>query len=208
MEYGYNHWGIAIAISIVFLWLTYKVFNPKNKTDWKSYGAFSAFIIALFAEMYGFPLTIYLLLSWFGNKIPELNLTHGGGHLWETLIGNQGDPHFSMFHIFSNILIVGGLFLIADAWKILYTAIQNNTLAVTGPYRYIRHPQYAGFIAIIVGFLLQWPTIPTLVITPFLVYRYIRLAQSEDNEMFSTFKTEYVLYKKKTPGFFPSLQRR
>lgn len=196
MDYGYNQWFIAIGISALFLWFTFSAFKPKNKTDWKSYGAFSAFVIALFAEMYGFPLTVYLLISWFGNKFPQLNLTHSSGHLWEILLGNKGDPHFSLFHIVSNVLIIGGLFLIADAWKILYNAAKKNSLAVEGPYRYIRHPQYAGFIAIIIGFLLQWPTIPTLLIAPFLIYRYIGLAKSEDQQMLSKFNTKYIQYKK------------
>ena len=206
MEYGYNQWFIAIGISLLFLWFTFQAFKPKNKTDWKSYGAFSAFIVALFAEMYGFPLSIYLLISWFGNKFPQLTLTHSGGHLLEILLGNKGDPHFSLFHIISNVFIIGGLFLIADAWKILYAAVQKNSLAVEGPYRYIRHPQYAGFIAIIIGFLLQWPTVPTLMLAPLLIYRYIRLTKSEELQMHKQFGTTYIQYKKETPGFFPSIK--
>ncbi|MEK7127246.1 MAG: isoprenylcysteine carboxylmethyltransferase family protein, partial [Patescibacteria group bacterium] len=146
MDYAYGNWVLVVVISGLFLWFCYDVFKPKNKIDWQSFGAFSAFIIALFAEMYGFPLTIYLLSSYFGNKFPQLNFGHNSGHLWEVLLGNQGDPHYSFLHILSYGLIIAGLVLIANGWKVLYEAVKQNKIATTGPYEYIRHPQYAGFL--------------------------------------------------------------
>ncbi len=171
MEYAYGNWLLVVGISTVFLLFLFDAFKPKTPTDWRTFGSLAAFVIALFAEMYGFPLTIYLATSWFGSNLPQLNFDHSSGHLWEVLLGNTGNPHMSVLHLVSNVAIVGGAILIATAWKVLYRATKKKALATTGPYRYIRHPQYAGFILIIVGFLLQWPTIITLLMAPFLISR-------------------------------------
>ncbi len=204
MTYDYGNWLLVIGISAVFLLFLFDAFKPKTAMDWRTFGLFAAFIVALFAEMYGFPLTIYLLTAWFGTKLPQLNLTHNSGHLWETVLGNTGDPHMSPLHIISNVSLVGGVLLIGAAWNILYAAAKNRTLATTGPYRYIRHPQYIGFILIIIGFLLQWPTIPTLLMAPFLIWRYVRLAHEEERQI-STIYPSYKTYQSKTPAWTPSL---
>ncbi len=168
---------------------------------------FSAFIVSLFIEMYGFPLTIYLLTSWFGVKFLNIDFSHNAGHLLNTLLGLKGDPHFSPLHILSNILIVAGMIIISTAWDILYKAQKNKRLATVGIYEYVRHPQYTGFIAIIVGFLLQWPTLITLIMAPILIVRYIKLAKSEEGDMVQEYSDDYVNYKNKTPSFFPSLSK-
>ncbi len=205
MEYAYGNWFVAIALSGLFLWFAYGAFKPKTGVDWRSFGAFSAFIIALFTEMYGFPLTIYLLSSWVGNRFPQINFSHNSGHLWEVLLrsksfsslGNTGDPHFSILHILSYVLIIGGLILISTSWKILYQATKRQTIARTGPYKYIRHPQYVGFVVIILGFLMQWPTIPTLIMAPILIIMYIRLARKEEKDVSQKYP-QYKDYLKKT----------
>lgn len=203
MKYEYGNWFLVIIISGLFLWFAYNAFKPKTRVDWQSFGAFSAFIIALFAEMYGFPLTIYLILSWFGNRFPQINLSHNSGHLWEDLLGNTGDPHFSTLHILSSILIIGGLILLSNSWKILYRATKQHAIARTGPYKYIRHPQYAGFVIIILGFLMQWPTLPTLTLAPILIVMYMRLARKEEREVLQKHPS-YKHYLKSTPAFIPS----
>ncbi|MCL4417103.1 MAG: isoprenylcysteine carboxylmethyltransferase family protein [Patescibacteria group bacterium] len=205
MEYAYGNWFIAIALSGLFLWFAYGAFKPKTGVDWRSFGAFSAFIIALFTEMYGFPLTIYLLSSLSGNRFPQINFSHNSGHLWEDLLGNTGDPHFSILHILSYALIIGGLILISASWNILYQATKNQTIARTGPYKYIRHPQYVGFIIIILGFLMQWPTLPTLIMAPILTFMYIRLARKEEKDVLQKYP-QYRHYLKNTPAFLPSIK--
>lgn len=205
MEYAYGNWFVAITLSVVFLVFAYQSFKPRTGVDWRSFGAFSAFIVALFTEMYGFPLTIYLLSSWLGNKFPRINFSHNSGHLWEDLMGNTGDPHFSILHILSYVLIIGGLILISTSWKILYQATKRQTIARTGPYKYIRHPQYAGFVVIILGFLMQWPTLPTLIMAPILTFMYIRLARKEEREVLQK-HPEYRHYLKSTPAFLPSIK--
>jgi protein-S-isoprenylcysteine O-methyltransferase Ste14 len=120
--------------------------------------------------MYGFPLTVYLLSGWLASRSPGIDLlSHDSGHLWETLSGWGGDPHLNPLHLLSNVLILAGLVLLGAAWNVLYEAQRAGRLATTGPYAYLRHPQYAGFILIMLGFLLQWPTLITLAMFPVLV---------------------------------------
>lgn len=206
MDYAYGDWFLVIMTSGLFVWFSYDAFKPKNKIDWRSFGAFTAFIIALFTEMYGFPLTIYLLSSFLGNKFPQLNFTHNSGHLWEVFLGDKGDPHFSFLHILSYGLIIFGFLLIGKSWKILYQSVKHGVIATKGPYKYVRHPQYLGFLIIIVGFLAQWPTLPTLIMAPTLLIMYLRLARKEEQITLQT-HPEYANYQKTTPSFIPSLKK-
>ena len=161
---AYGLWILVVINSLVFILFAFSFTHPKTRRDWRSFGAFSAFIVALFAEMYGFPLTIYLISGWLSSHYPGLDLYgHDSGHLWHTLLGLKGDPHFDVLHILSNILLFGGFILLSASWRVLYKAQQEHKLATAGPYAYVRHPQYVGFVLIMFGFLLQWPTIPTLV---------------------------------------------
>ena len=207
-SYGYGLWALVFIDSAVFILFAFSYFHPANRRDWKAMGAFSAFVVALFTEMYGFPLTIYLLTGWFGNRFGGLNLSHDGGHLWTDLIGWKGDPHFSPFHLASYVFIGGGFWLIAKAWRVLWAAARDHTLATTGPYEWVRHPQYAGFLAIMVGFLLQWPTLPTLVMFPVLVVIYRRLAVSEERTVRATFGPAWDEYAAATPRFIPRRRRQ
>lgn len=203
---AYGLWSLVIINSLVFIIFAFSFAKPQSKRDWRSFGAFSAFIVALFAEMYGFPLTIYLLSGWLANRIPGIDpFSHDAGHLLEDLFGWRGNPHFGPFHLASNILIVAGFFLLSSAWKVLYRAQRRHTLAATGPYAKIRHPQYAGFVLIMFGFLLQWPTIITAVMFPILVYMYVRLARTEERMAYAEFGEEYSTYTARVPAFFPRL---
>lgn len=204
MEYDYGNWLLVLFNIVLFLYFIKSAFKPRTKTDWRTYKIFGAFIVALFAEMYGFPLTIYLLTSFFGNRF-GLDFTHNNGHILNTLLGLKGDPHFNILHIASYTLIIGGLILLGKAWEVLYKAQTQQQLAITNVYKYIRHPQYLAFILIILGFLVQWPTLITLLMAPILIVRYIRLAKSEEQEMLKRFGNAYALYKKETPGYVPSI---
>jgi protein-S-isoprenylcysteine O-methyltransferase Ste14 len=203
---AYGLWSLVIINSLIFIIFAFSFAKPKSARDWRSFGAFSAFIVALFTEMYGFPLTIYLLSGWLQSRFPKLTLTsHDAGHLWWTLLGMKGDPHSNPLHLLSNIFILGGLILLVAAWQVLYKAQRSHTLAVTGPYGVIRHPQYVAFIVIMLGFLLQWPTILTLAMFPILMLMYVRLARHEEREAVAEFGERYIAYAARTPGFFPRL---
>jgi protein-S-isoprenylcysteine O-methyltransferase Ste14 len=203
---GYGLWGFAIINAAIFITFAFSFTRPKTKRDWRSLGAFSAFILALFTEMYGFPLTIYLLSGWLTTRYPAVNwYGHESGHLWHTLLGMNGNPHFDVLHLLSNVFVFGGFVVLASAWRVLYAAQRTHQLATAGVYSYIRHPQYAAFILIMVGFLLQWPTLITLVMFPILVYMYVALARREEREVLAEFGEGYAQYAAATPRFFPRL---
>jgi protein-S-isoprenylcysteine O-methyltransferase Ste14 len=207
MEHGtpsYGLWGLAIINSAIFIFFAFSFFKPQTKTDWRTFGSFSAFIVALFVEMYGFPLTIYLFSGWLAKNYPQIDfLSHDNGHLLHALFGLKGDPHFDVLHILSNVLVVVGFILLSSSWRILYHAQRTKRLAESGPYRYIRHPQYAAFTMIMLGFLLQWPTLPTLVMFPILVWTYARLSLREEIAVEKEFGQSYRKYAARTPRFFP-----
>ena len=209
MKSSYGLWPLVIISSLVFIIFAFSFTKPKISRDWRSLGAFSAFIVALFTEMYGFPLTIYLLSGWLSEKIPGIDLfAHNSGHLFEDIFGWGGDPHFGPFHIASYILIFYGFILLANAWKALYTARRDHQLATTGLYARIRHPQYAGFILIMLGFLFQWPTLITVIMFPILVWMYVRLARSEERDAKQEFGENWDAYAKQTPAFIPRFGSR
>lgn len=201
---AYGLWFLVIVNTAVFVIFAFSFVRPRTGRDWRSFGAFSAFLVALFTEMYGFPLTIYLLSGWLGSRYPGLDLLgHNAGHLWTTLLGWQGDPHFSPFHLLSFLFIGGGFVLLSAAWKVLYRAQREGELATTGPYAYLRHPQYAAFVLILLGFLLQWPTLLTLLMFPILAAMYVWLARREESEAWAQFGDAYAEYAAQTPPFFP-----
>ena len=202
---AYGLWVLVVLNSAIFIMFAYSFFKPATARDWRTFGAFSAFIIALFVEMYGFPLTIYLLSGWLQTKYPGLDiLSHNSGHLWSTLLGEKGDPHFGFLHIASYIFLFFGFILLSNAWQVLYHAQRRKSLATAGPYARIRHPQYVAFVMILLGFLLQWPTLLTLLMFPILLVMYGRLALAEEADMRKLFGQAYERYASVTPRFIPS----
>ncbi len=203
---AYGLWGLVIVNSLVFILFAFSFFKPNSPRDWRTFGTFAAFIVALFVEMYGIPLTLYLLAGWLQSRYPQLDpLSHDAGHLWHSLLGSEGDPHFGALHILSNLLIVAGFWLLASAWRVLYRAQQAGELATGGPYGHVRHPQYAAFILIMLGFLLQWPTLLTLLMFPVLVLMYVHLARQEERWAEATFGARWHTYCARVPAFFPNL---
>jgi protein-S-isoprenylcysteine O-methyltransferase Ste14 len=61
---------------------------------------------------------------------------------------------------------------------------------------------------VMLGFLLQWPTLLTLAMFPVLVFMYVRLARAEEREALSEFGAAYKRYMHDVPGFIPSLGPR
>lgn len=205
-ETAYGLWSLVIINSAIFIMFAFSFFKPANARDWRTFGAFAAFVVALFVEMYGFPLTIYLLSGWFQTRYPSLDLmSHDTGHLWSTLLGEKGDPHFSSLHIASYIFIGYGFYILSAAWNVLYYAQRRHKLATTGLYERVRHPQYVAFVLILLGFLLQWPTLLTMLMFPVLLFMYGRLAITEENEMRKQFGAVYDNYAQRTPRFIPHI---
>jgi protein-S-isoprenylcysteine O-methyltransferase Ste14 len=205
---AYGLWSLVIINSAVFIFFALSFAKPQSRRDWRSFGAFSAFIVALFAEMYGFPLTIYLLSGWLQSRYPQLDLlSHDAGHLWSTILGLKGNPHWGALHILSDLLILMGFLLIAAAWRVLHEAQRRQALATSGAYAYVRHPQYVGFILIMFGFVLQWPTLLTLVMFPVLIGMYVRLARREEAEASAMFGDGYRRYAATTPPWIPAFWR-
>ena len=203
---AYGLWGLVIINSVVFILFAASFTRLQTPRDWRTLGAFSAFILALFTEMYGFPLTIYLLSGWLGRQFPGVDFwSHDAGHLLETLFGWRVNPHFGPFHILSTILIFGGFWLLVASWNVLYAAQRDHRLATEGPYSRVRHPQYAAFVVIMFGFLLQWPTLVTLAMFPILVWVYARLARQEEAAARAEFGPAWDDYASRVPAFFPRI---
>lgn len=201
---AYGLWSLVIVNSAIFILFAFSFFKPHTGRDWRSFGAFSAFLVALFVEMYGFPLTIYLLSGWLQTAFPGIDWwSHDAGHLLEMMVGWRLSPHFGPFHIASYVLIGGGFLLIAAGWRVLYAAHHDHRLATDGPYSYVRHPQYVGFVLVMLGFLIQWPTLLTLAMFPILVIMYVRLSFVEEREARKEFGEAYVRYATAVPAFVP-----
>ncbi len=205
-DYIYNNW-IVVAISIgLFLLFTLSFLVPRRKREWRSAGIFSAFIIALFAEMFGFPLTIYILTSVLGNRYPVIDpLNHINGHLWVALSGGS-TAVWVLVMVISWLAILSGLIIIGLAWRQIHKA--KGGIVTLGLYRLVRHPQYFGIFLITVGFLIQWPTIITAAMWPVLAVMYYRLARREEKGMLAEFGERYFEYKQMVPMFIPNRLRR
>jgi protein-S-isoprenylcysteine O-methyltransferase Ste14 len=206
---AYGLWSLVVLNSLFFIAFAFSFARPRTSRDWRSLGAYSAFIVALFTEMYGFPLTLYLLSGWLSSRFPGVDfLAHDSGHLLEVMFGWRANPHFGPFHLLSAAFIAGGFWLLARAWPVLYEAQRAHRIADSGPYARIRHPQYVAFVLVMFGFLLQWPTLITLVMFPILLVVYARLARREERDAIAEFGEAYRRYLARTPAFIPSFRRR
>lgn len=205
---SYGLWFLVILNSVIFIAFAFSFTKPNTTRDWRSFGAFSAFIVALFVEMYGFPLTIFLFSGWLTSRYPGVDfLSHENGHLWHTILGFEGDAHWDPMHVASIVFIAAGFLMLSAAWRVLYHAQRTGRLAKTGLYARMRHPQYVGFVLIMFGFLLQWPTLPTVVMFPILVFMYWRLAYREEADARAEFGAEYDAYARAVPAFIPRFNR-
>jgi len=178
IPYGYGFWSLVVFNAAFFVIFVLSFLTPLRRREWRSFGMYSAFIVALFTEMYGFPLTIYILTSVLGSRYPALNpFSHASGHLWVTLLGG-GAAMMTVIHVVSNLLMFGGLVIIAHGWRKVHRA--QGALVTTGLYAWVRHPQYSGLFLITIGLLIQWPTIITALTWPILLVMYVRLARREE----------------------------
>ena len=196
-------WFLVAVNAGLFGFFILSFLTPLKKREWRSMGATLAFFVALFTEMYGFPLTIYILTGFLGNKYPALNpFSHASGHLWLTFFGG-GAAMMTIIHLISNALVFIGFVIMWKGWKLIHSA--KGGLVTAGPYAYVRHPQYSGLFIIMTGMLIQWPTIITALMFPVLLLVYHRLSKKEESEMIEIYGDEYRRYSEKTPMFIPKL---
>ncbi|OGO30784.1 MAG: hypothetical protein A2Z29_03785 [Chloroflexi bacterium RBG_16_56_11] len=202
-SYAYGMW-LAVAINTgVFIFFTFGFLKPKRRWEWRSMGTFGAFTVALFTEMYGFPLSVYVLTSVLGNRYPVTNpFTHTNGNLWAVFLGGSGFVS-GLFMLLGSVAMITGLVLMGKAFRQIHRA--GGGLVTDGLYSWIRHPQYSGLFLITVGMFIQWPTLVTAAMWPVLIFMYYRLALREEKEMVNIFNEDYIEYKRKVPMFFPRL---
>ena len=200
-SYAYGMWPFVAINTAIFIFFVLSFLKPKKRWEWRSMGAFSAFVIALFTEMYGVPLTIYILAATLGSKYPITNpFSHVRGNLWAVFSG--GSIFVSGLLMFlGGVAMIGGIIIMGKGWRQIHKA--NGELVTSGLYRWVRHPQYFGLFLITVGFLIQWPTIITIAMWPVLMLMYYRLARREEKEMESRFGDQYVTYRQRVPMFWP-----
>ena len=191
-------WGLTAVMVVIASWVLYRYVAPQGWREWSRAGIVQAFIIALYAEMYGFPLTLYLLTGFLGIDIPIL---HQSGHLWAALFG-WGDLGAMVEMLIGYAIVFFGISLLIEGWREVYKATKENRLATDGLYGVVRHPQYTGIFLAIFGQLIHWPTIPTVVLFPILVWAYYRLAKREENQMVKVFGSQYEDYKNRVPIMF------
>ncbi len=201
ISFAYGFWSLVLVNAGLFIFFILSFMAPVKQREWRSMSVTIAFFVALFTEMYGFPLTIYILTGILGSKYPALNpFSHASGHLWVVFFGGGG-LMLSVIHLISNLLVIIGFALMWKGWKMVHRA--KGELVTGGLYKYVRHPQYSGLFLVMIGMLIQWPTIITALMFPVLVYVYYRLSKREENEVLKVFGDEYRRYVKMTPMFIP-----
>ena len=199
-EYAYGNWGLVVTMVLISLFFIVRFIPMKTRLGKRSGGALIAFIVALFAEMYGFPLTIYLASHFFGIKIP---FDHISGHLLGDLITHLGLGNgWLIVMLLSNALILVGIMVISAAWERVYAS--QGGLVTDGIYRHVRHRQYTGIFIVTLGFMVQWPTLATLILWPFVIWMYVRLAKREERDVLEQYPEEYLEYMRHVPMFFPN----
>jgi methanethiol S-methyltransferase len=198
---GYGNWVLAGGYAVLLSVFVYGLLRPRTKVAWRSAGAAQAFVIALYAEMYGLPLTMYVV-AWLTGR-SQFVQDHFYGHAWAYLFG-WGDTGAIVLDIVGQMLIVAGAVLALAGWRQVHRA--QGQMVTQGLYRWMRHPQYSGFFLFLAGSLVNWPTLPTLLMFPALVVIYFRLARTEEEEALARFGEAYQLYREATPMFVPAIR--
>ena len=191
-------WGLAAIVIVIASWLMYRYLAPDSWKEWTRAGVVQAFIIAFYAEMYGFPLTIYFLARYFGLDLAWAE----GGNLWAQLFGTQTAHIVAM--VLGYAIVFSGATLVADGWRRIHRARREEKLMTDGVYARMRHPQYTGLFLIVFGEgIVHWPTIVSVIAFPVIVLAYTLLSRREERQMLDKFGDEYREYQRRVPMFIP-----
>ena len=191
-------WGLALITIVLASWMFYRYFAPESWREWAGAGLVQAFIIALYAEMYGFPLTIYFLVRSFG-----LDTSYLSANLWSTFLG-LGELGMLVSMIAGYAFVLAGIGIIIEGWRELYGARKRNVLVTDRLYGLVRHPQYLGLFLILFGEgIVHWPTFFSVSLFPLIIVAYSYLARTEERKMLEQFGARYREYQERVPRFIP-----
>lgn len=199
----FGRWPLVVFYALLFGFFVLAFAFPQDRKEWRSAGLMQGFIIALYYEMYGFPLTVYVLSSYLG-----FNLTpsHGSGHVLAVVFTPFMNRALAeiLVMMLSNLIIISAALLVYFGWRKVYYS--PDKLVTDGLYKFLRHPQYLGFLMITVALLIHWPTLITLLMWPVLLFTYVKLAKKEDQYLLEKYGKLFMDYKAKTSGFIPSFR--
>lgn len=201
---GYHNWFLVVFYVLIVGTFIFGLLRPRKKTEWRAAGVAQAWVIALYAEMYGLPLTMYLLAGFLGRSESDLTQNHFLGHLWPLLFGNDDIRWLIVCDLIGNGLVIAGAVLAIVGWRKIHGS--SGKLVNDGIYRHIRHPQYTGFYLFLIGSIVNWPTIITICMLPVLLWLYYRLARREEADAIAEFGDAYRIYAARTGMFLPKFR--
>src|SRR3989475_8649878 len=128
----FNRWSVAV-LNIVLVGLFLALVPLRVKGSWKAHGTYMGFMVSLVAQMYGIPLTVYLLSSATYPVSPLFS-----GYVWRVgqLVGSP--------------LVIIGIILIYKGWKEI-VFLRGPALATRGLYWLGRLPQSLAFLSVASG---------------------------------------------------------